>query len=197
MRSLPPLPQADIPLTEEELAKVTVGGRPAKLTAPIEIRDYQSSWPAMFDLAAARIRAALGDRVIALEHVGSTSVPGLAAKPLIDVDVIVADSSDEQSFVPALEAIGYGLRIREPHWFEHRMLRGFDPDVNLHVFGPDCDEHARHIIFRDWLRSHPEDRDLYAACKRGMAEQDLTFLAEYTDGKSAVILGILRRAGLR
>jgi GrpB-like predicted nucleotidyltransferase (UPF0157 family) len=197
MRALPPLPTAAVPATADELAKITVNGPPAQLRERVRILDYDPAWPAMFDVAATRIRAALGERVLALEHVGSTSVPGLAAKPLIDIDLIVADSSDEADYLATLEGIGFELRIREPHWYEHRMFRGFDPDVNLHVFGTDCDEHARHVIFRDWLRTHPDDRDLYASAKRAIATRDLTYLAEYTDAKSTVIVDILQRAGLR
>lgn len=197
MRPLPPLPSAAVPVTEAELAKIAVGGPPAKLSSPIEIHDYDPRWPAQFDAAQARIRSALGGQVVELAHVGSTSVPGLAAKDLIDIDLIVADPSDEASYRGAIEEIGYELRVREPDWYEHRMFRGFDPNVNLHVFGPDCEEHARLIIFRDWLRSHPADRDLYAATKREIAGRDLTFVAEYSAAKSVVISDILRRAGLR
>jgi GrpB-like predicted nucleotidyltransferase (UPF0157 family) len=195
--TLPPLPSAAIPVTEDELAKVTVGGPPPKLTKPIKICEYDAGWPIAFEREAARIRTVLGDRVLALEHVGSTSVPGLAAKDLIDIDLIVADSSDEAAYVTDLEAAGYELRIREPDWYEHRCFRGFDPDVNLHVFGPDCDEHARHLIFRNWLRDHPDDRDRYASRKREIAQRQLTYIAEYSDAKSDVIVEILTRAGLR
>ncbi|HXJ78985.1 MAG TPA: GrpB family protein [Candidatus Methylomirabilis sp.] len=192
----PPLPTAANPTTEEELAKATVGAPPTRLSGPIAIHDYDLSWPAMYAREEARIRGALGPRALAVAHVGSTSVPGLAAKSIIDVDLIVADSADEQAYVPALEAVGYVLRVREPDWYEHRCLDREYPGVNLHVFGPDCDEHLRHLIFRDWLREHPEDRDRYAAEKRRIVQQNLTFMAEYTDQKTAVIVDILRRAGL-
>ena len=104
-----------------------------------------------------------------LDHVGSTSVPGLAAKPLIDIDLVVADTTDESAYVPKLEAIGYVLRVREPDWFEHRMLRGHDPPVNLHVFPPGCEEVERMLVFRDHLRSNAEDRELYERTKRELA----------------------------
>ena len=192
----PPLPTAAGPTTADELAKVTVGGPPTRLTERIVIHDYDPAWPALYAREEARIRAALGARALAVEHIGSTSVPGLPAKSVIDVDLIVADSSDEDAYIPELEAAGYVLRIREPDWYEHRCLVGDDPRVNLHVFSRDCDEHLRHIIFRDWLRDHPEDRDRYAAEKRRIAQQNLTFMAEYADQKTAVIVDVLRRAGL-
>ncbi len=82
------------------------------------------------------------------------------------MDLTVADPRDEDQYVPALERLGYVLIIREPSWHEHRCLRFADPRANLHVFGPDCPETIRHRMFRDWLRTHPEDRALYEDAKR-------------------------------
>ena len=90
--------------------------------AAVVVVPYDEGWPARFDVVAARIRAALGDRVVALSHIGSTSVPALAAKDVIDVDLTVADSSDEPAYVPDLEAAGFVLRMREPDWEQHRMF---------------------------------------------------------------------------
>lgn len=123
------------------------------------------AWPAQFEAVAAAIRGALGWRALVVEHVGSTAVPGLPAKPVIDVDVVVADPADEASYVPALEALGLVLRVREPWWFGHRLLRGSQPASHVHVFGPDSPEVVRHRIFRDWLRGNPDERDRYAAAK--------------------------------
>ena len=109
------------------------------------------------------ITGALGGSAVAVEHVGSTSVPDLAAKPVINMDVTVADPRDESAYVPALARCGFVLMVREPWWYEHRLLRRTDPACNLHVFSADCAECERHLIFRDWLRGHPEDRALYAA----------------------------------
>jgi GrpB-like predicted nucleotidyltransferase (UPF0157 family) len=136
---------------------------------PIEIVEPDSTWPAQFDALAARIRDALGDHALAVHHVGSTSVPGLAAKPIIDIDITVADPRDEPTYVPALEAAGFSLRIREPGWHEHRLLVADDPRANVHVFGPDSPELVRHRMLRDWLTEHPDDRDRYAAAKRASA----------------------------
>lgn len=101
---------------------------------------------------------------------GSTAVPGLAAKPVIDIDLIVADSRNEQDYVPALERCGFVLVVREPWWYEHRCLRHSSPAANLHVFSPECPESERHRIFRDWLREHREDRDRYETVKREAAD---------------------------
>ena len=104
-----------------------------------------------------------------VEHTGSTSVPGLVAKPIIDLLLVVNDSADEDAYVPDLEAAGYVLRIREPEWFEHRMFKGPDTDTNLHVLSSGCDEIERILIFRDWLRGNSKDRDLYARTKLALA----------------------------
>jgi GrpB-like predicted nucleotidyltransferase (UPF0157 family) len=125
----------------------------------IEVVDPDPAWPDQFALLAARIRTALGSRALVVEHVGSTSVPGLAAKPVIDIDLTVADSADEAAWLPELEAVGFELVIREPWWHEHRCLTSEDPRCNLHVFSPDCPEPVRHVIFRDWLRQHPRRPD--------------------------------------
>ena len=117
--------------------------------------------------------AILGDRVVRIDHTGSTSVPGLAAKPIIDITMVVPDSSDEPAYVPDLEAAGYKLVIREPEWFEHRVFKGPDTNINLHVFSPGCQEIDRMVGFRDWLRTHDDDRDLYERTKRELASADV------------------------
>jgi len=121
------------PLTEEEIRATTVGELQPH-AAPINLVDYDPAWPALFEREDRRIRAALGEKVLRLEHTGSTSVPGLAAKPCIDMTMIVPNSADEDDYLPALEAAGYILRIREPDWHEHRCFKGPDTNVNLHVF---------------------------------------------------------------
>lgn len=165
------------------------------MALPITIVEYNPRWPMMFGVAALRIRAALGPRALRIEHTGSTSVPGLAAKPLIDILLVVENSADENTYVPALEAAGYGLSIREPEWHEHRMFR--DADTNLHVFSDACVEISRILRFRDWLRSHPEDRELYAETKRNLARQKWTSIDEYARAKTPVIEELLRRAGVQ
>jgi GrpB-like predicted nucleotidyltransferase (UPF0157 family) len=132
----------------------------------VEIVPYNEQWPDRFAALADNIRAALGAVALDIEHVGSTSVPGLAAKDVIDIDLTVADPREEDRYVPALERLGYVLTVREPSFHQHRCLNLSDPRVNLHVFGPDCPESIRHRMFRDWLRSHPDDRALYEQAKR-------------------------------
>lgn len=123
-------------------------------------------------------------------------MPGLAAKPRIDILLIVEDSADEASYIPQLEAAGFELHIREAHWHEHRCLKGFDPDANLHVFSPGCIEIDRMAGFRDWLRTHDDDRERYEATKRRLAAQEWEFVQDYADAKSEVVEEICLRAGL-
>ena len=173
---------------------VAPGGAPE---IGIEVTDPDPAWPRQFDGLADRIRDALGWRVLQLEHVGSTSVPGLAAKPVIDVDLTVADPGREQDYVPALEAIGFRLTIREPWWYGHRMLRAEEPRCNLHVFGFDSPELIRHRILRDWLRGNPADRDRYAATKRQAASDANAggeHVMQYNARKQQVIREIYHRA---
>lgn len=139
-------------------------GPPAPET--VTIVSYNLEWPRRYHALSAGIRAALGDAVLSIEHVGSTSVEGLAAKDIIDIDLTIADPRDEDEYVPALERLGYVLVVRQPSFHEHRCLRFAEPRANLHVFGPDCPEAVRQRMFRDWLRAHPEDRVLYEDAKR-------------------------------
>jgi GrpB-like predicted nucleotidyltransferase (UPF0157 family) len=150
-------------------ASAWVAGAPR--ATGIEVTDPDLVWPRQYCVLAARIREALGWRVLQLDHVGSTSVPGLAAKPVIDIDLTVADPGREHDYVPALEKTGFRLVIREPWWYGHRMLRADEPRCNLHVFGFDSPELVKHRIFRDWLRGNPGERDRYAAVKRQAAAE--------------------------
>jgi GrpB-like predicted nucleotidyltransferase (UPF0157 family) len=186
-------PVANLPLTEEQLRAVTIGEM-TPLTGPIEIADYDPEWPRLYEREAERIRAALGDRVLLLEHVGSTSVPGLAAKPRIDILLVVADSSDESTYVPEMEQAGYVLRIREPDWYEHRLFIRRDLDLNLHVFSAGCVEIERMLLFRDWLRENDADRDHYEQSKRDLAQRKWKYTQNYADAKTAVVGEIIARA---
>jgi GrpB-like predicted nucleotidyltransferase (UPF0157 family) len=186
-------PAQRAPTTEEELRAVTVGEL-QPLSGPILLVDYDPNWPAQFEGEATRVRAVLGARVLRIEHVGSTSIPGLAAKPIIDVLLVVADATDEGAFVPALEAAGYRLRIRED---EHRLFKGPDVDVNLHVFSSGHPEVDRMLLFRDWLRAVPADRELYLRTKRELAKRRWRYVQNYADAKTTVVEEILARAGTR
>jgi GrpB-like predicted nucleotidyltransferase (UPF0157 family) len=183
-------------MSDEQVRAVSVGEAPPEYHE-IVVADYDPRWVHWFERAAERIRAALGEVVLELHHVGSTSVPGLAAKPLIDIDLVVADTTDEAAYVPPLEALGYVLRVREPDWFEHRMLRGHDPPVNLHVFPPGCTEVEQMLLLRDWLRTHEDDRELYARTKRELAAKEWKYVQNYADAKTAVVHEILARARMQ
>jgi GrpB-like predicted nucleotidyltransferase (UPF0157 family) len=167
---------------------------PAPFSGRIELVEYDPTWPRQYEAVAARIRSALGDTAIVLEHAGSTSVPGLAAKPVIDVVLGVPDATDEAAYVAALEAAGFEFAIREPEWFEHRLFRGRGPKVNLHTFSADCEEIGRMLAFRDWLRTHPDYRELYENEKRRLAEQDWSTVQDYADAKTEVVREIVGRA---
>jgi GrpB-like predicted nucleotidyltransferase (UPF0157 family) len=183
----------DVAAYDESLAKVTIGEL-QPLNGRIEIRDYDPTWPDLYAREARRIRHVLGDRVGRLEHVGSTSVPGLAAKPVIDLVLEVPDSSHEPAYVPGLEGAGYLLRIREPDWFEHRLFKGPETNINLHVFSAGCTETEQMLLFRDWLRSSEADRGLYARTKRELAARDWKYVQQYADAKSGIVTEIMARA---
>ena len=184
---------ARVPSREEQIQAAHV--RELKpLAGPIQIVDYDPGWPGLFEREVARVRAALGERVLLLEHVGSTSVPGLAAKPRIDILLVTANSADEPAYVPALQAAGYVLQIREPDWHEHRVFKGPDTDVNLHVFSVGSSEIERMLLFRNWLRNNAADRQLYERTKRELARQDWKYTQNYADAKTAVVEEILARA---
>ncbi len=173
----------------------------------IEIVAYDPRWPEHADALRHRITDALGTRAIRVEHVGSTSVPGLAAKPVIDLDLTVADPADERVWLPRLEALGFVLTVREPWWHEHRLLqagkapghrKGASPvsgvAANLHVFGPDSPELVKHVVFRDWLRVDAADRERYGDMKREAAQHPGQLVMDYNARKQAVILEIYQRA---
>jgi GrpB-like predicted nucleotidyltransferase (UPF0157 family) len=163
------------------------------MSCRILIANYDARWPELFRREAARIRRALGASALRIEHVGSTSVPGLAAKPVIDVLLEVADSADEGAYAPLLEAAGYSLHISEPDWYEHRLFKGPDSDINLHVFSAGCPEIERMIKFRDWLRSNAADRERYECVKCSLAAQEWNSVQDYADAKTAVVAEILAR----
>jgi len=173
------------------MSEVLIGGIEKR---KIVIVDYDPRWPEMFQKHAALISQALGPEALTIEHVGSTSVPGLAAKPIIDIDVIVRHSRDEAAYLPELVASGYVLRVREPDWHEHRMFRTPELDVHIHIFSPGCVEVARHLAFRNHLRGHAEDRLRYETLKRKLAKEDWPDMNTYASAKSELVEEILGRA---
>jgi GrpB-like predicted nucleotidyltransferase (UPF0157 family) len=179
--------------SEERLAAVTVGEL-SRLNGTIELVSYDPKWPPQYAQLEAQIRRALGAKVLQIEHVGSTSVPNLAAKPIIDIVLAVQDSADESAYVPALEQAGFVLRIREPDWFEHRMFKSPTVAGNVHVFTHGCEEMTRMLAFRDWLRTSDADRALYEKTKRELAGRVWRYTQDYADAKSEVVRAILGRA---
>jgi shikimate dehydrogenase len=188
-----------LPIDPDERLKVATVVDVAPYSVKVVVEEYNPAWPAWFSSQEAAIHTALGAAALRVEHAGSTSVPGLPAKPVIDVILLVPDPADEPAYVPAMEAAGYTLRVREPDWYEHRMLTrrtddGDDYDVNVHVFAPDALEVHRMLTFRDWLRTHDDDRDVYAATKRDLATRDWKYVQHYADAKTAIVNEILARA---
>lgn len=188
----------DISLAAEELREKEIRDAhvhaPTLLNGTIYLAEYDPTWPQLFAREEARVRGVLGGRVLSLEHVGSTSVPGLAAKPRIDMLLVLADTADEAAYVPAMEAAGYALHIREPEWYQHRLFKGPDTDINLHVFSQGCTEIERMLLFRDWLRTHPSDRLFYEQTKRELAQRTWKYGQYYADAKTVVVEDIIARA---
>ncbi len=191
-----------------ERGVVYVDAHPTSYTLRIEESD--PTWAQHFRTQEGRVLTMLGERVLGIQHIGSTAVPGLPAKPIIDIDLTVVEPSDEAAYVPDLQRLGYVHWLTEPGWHEHRLLKQLSvPRVHLHVFGPDCPEVVRHRMFRDWLISNPRDRERYAEVKRaaavrmaatGDADGELGFGMRYNRIKEPVIRGIydrmFRAAGL-
>ena len=162
----------------------------------IALCDYDPEWPELFAREDDRIRGVLGATALQVEHVGSTSVPGLIAKPIIDIVLVVPDSADEASYLPALQKAGYVLTMREPDWFEHRLFNGPDTNINVHVFTVGAVEIDRMLRFRDWLRNSDTDRVYYAQTKRELAGRTWRHIQDYAEAKTAVIAEIVDRAAV-
>ena len=188
---IPPIDRA--PSTEEEIHAARIGP-PTLLNGPIHSPSTIPSGPASSSARPTASARPSAQRALLVEHTGSTSVPGLAAKPLIDILLVVPDSADEPAYVPALEAAGYVLRIREPDWYQHRVFKGPDTDVNLHVFSDGCEEIDRILLFRDRLRTDDADRALYERTKRDLARRTWKYTQNYADAKSAVVEAIIARS---
>jgi len=182
------------PESDEVMAAIRVSGTVTPLNGQIHLAPYDEAWPERFSAEAARIRTALGAAALVVEHVGSTSVPGLCAKPVIDIVLEVERPDDEAAYVPALTAAGYRLHLREPDWEQHRVLKGDWPLVNLHVFPAGSRETRRMLAFRDRLRSCPEDFALYKSEKERLAGRTWRHVQHYANAKSEVVEAIIARA---
>ena len=175
-------------MADEPLTTGLIGGAEKR---EIKIVDYDPDWPKKFETHARVIADALGGSATRIEHVGSTSVPGLAAKPVVDILVVVPDSADESAYLPQLEAAGYVLRVREPEWNEHRMFRTPGKDVHIHVYSAGCPEIQRNLTFRDRLRRNIDDRSRYERTKRQLAAKEWPDTNAYADAKTEVIESII------
>jgi GrpB-like predicted nucleotidyltransferase (UPF0157 family) len=181
-----------------------------KVKPSLDIVDADPTWPSSYAIFASRIIAALGppssaneaqpgtSHLISVSHVGSTSVPGLPAKAIIDIDVVVSDINDEDAYVTALESQGFQFMLREPKWQSHRFFTATEPMfANLHVWPPACAETERHRIFKEYLIENIEDKELYARVKKECSEASKLggeSVMEYNYRKEGVIKGILQRA---
>jgi GrpB-like predicted nucleotidyltransferase (UPF0157 family) len=175
-------------MADEQLETGLIGGAEKR---EIKIVAYDPVWPKKFEAHAGRIAGALGRAALQVEHIGSTSVPGLAAKPIIDILVVVHDSADESAYLPQLEAVGYILRVREPDWNEHRMFRTPERDVHVHIYSDGCPEIERNLVFRDRLRRNVEDCRRYEQTKRALAAQEWPDMNAYAEAKTGVIESII------
>ena len=184
----PSLPsRGDRRVATDPMARNLVNGR-------VRLSEPDPKWPYLFRQEESRVRSALGDRVLSLDHVGSTSVPGLAAKPCVDLLMVVADSADEPAYLPDLEKAGYSLVIAEPDWFEHRVLKGPSVNLNLHVFSEGCEVADRMRLFRDYLTADAGARERYTAVKRDLSERTWKRIQDYADAKSDIVLELLAEA---
>jgi GrpB-like predicted nucleotidyltransferase (UPF0157 family) len=182
------------PETDEEMAALRVSGTITPHNDTIHLAAYDPAWPAQYAEEAGFIRAALGGKALVLEHVGSTSIPGLGAKPVIDIVLAVGDSADEDAYVPPLSRNGFRLHLREPDWHEHRVLKGERRLVNLHVFTVGSPEIGRMVRFRDYLRTHPDELRLYEETKSELAGRVWRHVQHYANAKSEVVEAIIARA---
>ena len=192
-REAPPPREPNEPMTDEQIIAATVGERRIH-GGPIYLAEYDPTWPEAFVRHEERISAALGEGALQIEHVGSTSVPGLAAKPTIDILLVVDDSADERTYLPAMEAAGYEIRVREPEWHQHRMFADLDRTAQVHVLSDGNPEIERYVLFRDRLRTNQADRELYERTKRGLAKREWKYVQNYADAKGTVVEEIIARA---
>ena len=158
----------------------------------IEVLPYDEQWSQIYLTQKKLILAELGNTILSIEHIGSTSVPNLSAKLVIDIDLIVEDPNQEDLYVSKLHKLGYDLTVREPSWYGHRMLRLDAPRVNLHIFPPMCPEHWRHLLFKEWLMNHPDDLFLYCKAKEE-AQNQVENSHEYNGKKQPVIHKIYQK----
>ena len=160
----------------------------------IEVVPYNPDWPLAFEVEAARIKQALGDNCIEVHHIGSTSVPGLAAKPIIDMIPVVRDIYAVDKL--AMEALGYEAKGEFGIPFRSYFTKGKDiRSHNIHIFEQGDSEIERHLKFRDWMHNNPVDKEAYATLKNGLAEKFPNDIEAYCIGKDEFVANIDAKAG--
>lgn len=180
-------------LTDEYIQKVVINGN-IEHNQTILLKPYDDRWPALFEREKNRISKILRDRALMIEHIGSTSVPGLTAKPIIDILLVVEDAGKEELYVNDLCEHGYILRIKEPDFENHHMFKGPDTDINLHVFSKGSKEIEKYLLFRNYLRHHADARQLYEDTKKELAKKTWKYVQNYADAKTDVVQKILKAA---
>ena len=180
-------------LTDEYIQKVVINGN-IEHNQTILLKPYDDRWPALFKREKNRISKILKDRALMIEHIGSTSVPGLTAKPIIDILLVVEDAGKEELYVNDLCEHGYILRIKEPDFENHHMFKGPDTDINLHVFSKGSKEIEKYLLFRNYLRHHADARQLYEDTKKELAKKTWKYVQNYADAKTDVVQKILKAA---
>jgi GrpB-like predicted nucleotidyltransferase (UPF0157 family) len=176
------------PHLERRFDQAVIGEREP---GPVKLVEYDPDWPARFERMRGRLASALGARARTIEHIGSTAIPGMAAKPIVDVLVTVEDVEDEARYLPAIVELGYELRVRETG---HRMFRPPSRDAHVHVWNEGSREHHDYLLLRDWLRRSDKDRDDYGRLKRKLAPEDWPDVNYYARAKGPLISEILNRA---
>lgn len=180
-------------LSDEYIQKVVVSGN-AEHNQTIVLKPYDENWPVLFEREKQRISTILKDKALMIEHIGSTSVPGLIAKPIIDILLVVEDAGKEEDYVVDLVSHGYILRIKEPDFENHHMFLGPDTDIHLHVFSQGSKEIEKYLLLRNYLRAHQEARELYANTKKTLAKKKWKYVQNYADAKSDVVQQIMDAA---
>lgn len=172
--------------------KLEVGLIGGKEKRTIRLVDYDEGWPVQFQKHQKLIQDALGKEALGIEHIGSTAVPGLSAKPIIDILLIVKDAGDESKYLDKMESVGYHLRVREPDFHNHRMFRTAYKEVHLHVLSVGCTEIDRYLVFRNYLRLNDVARKEYEITKRNLASVEWEDMNEYASAKTHVVERIIK-----
>lgn len=160
----------------------------------IVLKPYDEQWSLLFEREKQRISNILKEKALMIEHIGSTSVPGLTAKPIIDILLVVEDAGKEEDYLNDLCQHGYILRIKEPDFENHHMFKGPDTDINLHIFSQGSNEIEKYLVFRNYLRKNENARQLYEETKKKLAKRKWKYVQNYADAKSDVVCQIMNQA---